>query len=323
MIKIDLFTGFLGAGKTTLIKEYVKYLVEKGESVCILENDHGAVNVDTMLLQDVLGENCDIETVAGACDPDCHRRRFKTKLIAMAMSGYTHVVVEPSGIFDVDEFFDALHEDPVSKWYEAGSVIAVADARMKDDLSPTEEYIMASEIAEAGLIVFSHLEVRNSVDSALKVIRSALHSVRCEKEIGHHNILAKDREDLTPEDFKRIETAGYDSCGYVKKGLAANNDYSTIYLMDSGIEKDALSAFSNEVFKKNEEYGKVARIKGFILKDGSWYECNITKNDTEIRHSEKGQHVIIVIGENMNEDSIIDTFKSFCPKDSKLISMSS
>ena len=85
MIKIDLITGFLGSGKTTFIRKYVKYLTDKGLKIGILENDYGAVNVDAMLLQDILGESCDLEMVAGGCDADCHRRRFKTKLIAMGI----------------------------------------------------------------------------------------------------------------------------------------------------------------------------------------------------------------------------------------------
>ena len=66
MIKIDLITGFLGSGKTTFIKKYAKYLIGKGEKIGILENDFGAVNVDMMLLQELQGDNCNIETVAGA-----------------------------------------------------------------------------------------------------------------------------------------------------------------------------------------------------------------------------------------------------------------
>ena len=38
---------------------------------------------------------------------------MRTKLIAMAMRGFDRVVVEPSGIFDVDEFFDVLRDDPL------------------------------------------------------------------------------------------------------------------------------------------------------------------------------------------------------------------
>ena len=46
MVQVDLITGFLGAGKTTFLRRYVRYLVEQGHNVCILENDFGAVNVD-------------------------------------------------------------------------------------------------------------------------------------------------------------------------------------------------------------------------------------------------------------------------------------
>ena len=107
MIKVDLITGFLGSGKTTFIKKYVRYLLDKGEKIGIIENDYGAINVDMMLLHEEFGDECGMEMVVAA-DPDCHRRRFKTKLIAMGMDGindgkYDRVIVEPSGIYDVDD----------------------------------------------------------------------------------------------------------------------------------------------------------------------------------------------------------------------------
>ena len=130
MVKIDLITGFLGSGKTTFIKKYAKYLMTQGMNIGILENDFGAVNVDMMLLKDLEGDQCELEMVAGGCDADCHRRRFKTKLIAMGMCGYDRVIVEPSGIFDVDEFFDVLREEPLDQWYEIGSVITIMNAKL-------------------------------------------------------------------------------------------------------------------------------------------------------------------------------------------------
>ena len=81
------------------------------------------------------GDNCSLEMIAGGCDADCHRRRFKTKLIAMAMSGYDRVIIEPSGIYDVDEIFDALYEEPLDRFYEPGNVIALVDAGLEEDLS--------------------------------------------------------------------------------------------------------------------------------------------------------------------------------------------
>ena len=74
MIKIDLITGFLGSGKTTFLIKYAKYLISIGEKICILENDHGAINVDMMLLSSI---DCDKEMVAGGCDYQTHIRRFR------------------------------------------------------------------------------------------------------------------------------------------------------------------------------------------------------------------------------------------------------
>jgi len=110
MVKIDLITGFLGSGKTTFIKKYATYLMRKGLNIGILENDHGAVNVDMMLLQELRGDQCELEMISGGCDAETHRRRFRTKLISMGMCGYDRVLVEPSGIYDIDEFFDVLRD---------------------------------------------------------------------------------------------------------------------------------------------------------------------------------------------------------------------
>ena len=69
MVKIDLITGFLGAGKTTFLKKYAAWLMKQGLRIGILENDFGAVNVDMMLLRELEGENCELEMVSGGCDP--------------------------------------------------------------------------------------------------------------------------------------------------------------------------------------------------------------------------------------------------------------
>ena len=71
MVKIDLITGFLGAGKTTFLKKYAEYLIAKGQNIGILENDFGAVNVDMMLLQDLMGDNCDCLLYTSPSPRDC------------------------------------------------------------------------------------------------------------------------------------------------------------------------------------------------------------------------------------------------------------
>ena len=102
MIQVDLITGFLGSGKTTFLRKYARYWINQGVKIAILENDFGAVNVDRMLLQDLEEDYCGVEMIAGGCDKDCHQRRFRTKLISLSMQGYKRVLIEPSGIYDVD-----------------------------------------------------------------------------------------------------------------------------------------------------------------------------------------------------------------------------
>ena len=157
MTKIDLITGILGSGKTTFLMRYARHLIDKGENIAILENDFGAVNIDMMILQELKGDRCRLEMIAGGCDADCHRRRFKTQLISLGMQHFTRVIVEPSGIFDMDEFFDILHESPIDRWFETGSIITVADAEMEEKLSPQMEYLLGSEAACCGKLVLSKL----------------------------------------------------------------------------------------------------------------------------------------------------------------------
>ena len=206
MVQVDLITGFLGAGKTTFLRRYVRYLVAQGHNVCILENDFGAVNVDAMLVQDLLGPNCDLETISGGCDCDTHQRRMRTKLIAMAMRGFDRVVVEPSGIFDVDEFFDVLRDDPLDRWYHIGNVIAIVDAMLPETLSPQAEYVLASETANAGRVLVSRTQLAGQQQTAAAVahLTRALEGCKCSRRFAPEEIITKDWARLTDVDLAAI-----------------------------------------------------------------------------------------------------------------------
>lgn len=306
MIKIDLITGFLGSGKTTFIKKYAEYLVNKGYKIGILENDFGAVNVDLMFLQQLQGDNCELETVAGACDADCHKRRFKTKLIAMGMSGYDRVIVEPSGIFDTDEFFDTLREEPLDKWYEIGGVVAIADAESDTELSGQSEYILASQLANAGKIIVSksHLVPENKLENMLSYLK-----LTAEKFCGRRiegELLVKDWNQLSDSDFEEISKCGYKKADFVKR-FSDKNNYSSIYYMNTGMTINAVKDISKKVFA-DSRCGNVFRIKGFIKENDEWYEFNSTASSTSASQVKEGQEIIIVIGENLNRSLINNYF---------------
>ncbi|MGP1433320.1 MAG: GTP-binding protein [Catonella sp.] len=304
MIKIDLVTGFLGSGKTTFIKKYAKYFLDKGLKIGILENDYGAINIDLMLLGDLLGENCELEMIIGGGDLLTHKRRFRTKLIAMAMSGYDRVIVEPSGIFEPEELFDLLSEEPLDRWYEVGSVITIVDVSFETELSEASEYLLAVQLANAGAVVFSRQENYRygGIKETICYLNSLLAKIKCTRKLSEGDIVLSENK-FEVCDFMRIENANYVISDY-EKNFFEKKDYSSIFIMNSNLTKEKLTEKAKKFFEKSEQFGRVIRIKGFIEENGRYFFINMTKNKMEINSIEKGQNILIVIGEELNEDEI-------------------
>ena len=306
MVQVDLITGFLGAGKTTFLRKYAAYLVAQGHNVCILENDFGAVNVDAMLVQDLLGERCEIETISGGCDCDTHQRRMRTKLIAMAMRGFDRVVVEPSGIFDVDEFFDVLRDEPLDRWYQLGNVIAIVDALLPEELSPQAEYILASESAWAGSVLLSRCQLASDAQKqgAEAHLARALEACKCSRKFGPEEIIARDWADLTAEDMARIAKCGYRQASCEKLHFDQHAAFTSLCFLELHLTPQQLQTAAQRLFAA-PECGQVLRVKGFApAPAGGWLELNATAAGQTLAPIPQGQDVLIVIGEGLDKAAI-------------------
>lgn len=305
MTKIDLITGFLGAGKTTFLKRYLDDCLDKGERICVLEFDYGAVNVDMMLLQDYEGR-IDAEMVAGGCDADCHLRRFKTKLVAMGMKKYDRVIVEPSGIFDVDEFFDSLYEEPLSNWYEIGSVVCILDSGLPLPLSSASEDVLCSEIGTAGVVVLSKTQFHTAqeIEKTLSAVKSILSSRGL--DFSKKKLIQKSFSELTKTDFERIRSASFEECSLKK---ASADSYESVYFLNPELTLPELRLKAFALLGEGE-YGNVLRIKGFLKEGDRWFEVNLTQEDCDVRPIKNGQSVLILIGEHLKEGQIRSFFLS-------------
>lgn len=307
MVKVDLITGFLGSGKTTFIKKYATYLINQGYKVGIIENDFGAVNVDMMLLQDLQSDNCELEMVAGACDKDCHQRRFKTKLISMGMRQFDRILVEPSGIFDVDEFFDILHEEPLTNWYEIGNVFAIVDSSLEKNLSKEASYLLASQVVSAGKVLLSKVDSTSQerINETIQQINQALTSFHG-KEIEPSRI--KQWKDFNKEDYEELLESGYTNNSIEKLWFDQNETFQSLYYMNNHFNQEEFIKKIDTIFL-DQECGHVMRVKGFYQKENKWYEMNMTQESKTIQEIPEGQDVIIVIGEELNKTKIDQYFK--------------
>lgn len=312
MIQIDLITGFLGSGKTTFIKKYAGNLINNGQKIGIIENDFGAVNVDMLFLQDIVGEYCELEMIAGGCDMESHKRRFKTKLISMGMQGFSRVIIEPSGIFDIDEFFDILQEEPLDRWYEIGNVIAIVDSCLMENMTKQSDFLLASQLARAGLVVFSRSQEVNQaqMEETVAHINHAMEMIQCSRRFTLSDILTRPWDEWDVQELAQVKNSGYVNADYVKFWFHHKDVYQSVYFLNL---KESIEHLRDEIQHVFEDpsCGNVIRVKGFIQNtEQTWLEINATRQGISLQECAKGQDVLIVIGENLDENRIRQYFIS-------------
>lgn len=317
MVKVDLITGFLGSGKTTFIQRYARYLMGKGEKIGIIENDYGSVNVDMMLLQELEREGASTEMVI-ASDLDCYRRRFRTKLITMGMEGLSQVIVEPSGIYDVDEFFDALYEEPQSRLLEPGTVISVVDAGLDIPLGRSADYLLTSQLSDSGIVLLSHMGddpgMKEKAAGTIRYINQVVGKFGCRRRFSEQyseekggfgeDILAKDWDSFTEADFEKIRNAGYQQYDHAKLQVESKSGFSSLYYMNLELGRQELSEAVADLMKDHRNSQRIFRVKGFFREAGSWYELNATHSGIRISKVQEGQDVLIVIGESVDPETV-------------------
>lgn len=137
-IKVDLITGFLGAGKTTFIKKYGMYLKKQNIKFTVIENEYGGEGIDSRILADI---GITAEELAGGCMCCTLKVGFHNMLINLSDKDFERIIVEPSGIYEVSQFFAVMSNDIIKESYEIGAVIAVTDPEQVR-LYNREEYIL-------------------------------------------------------------------------------------------------------------------------------------------------------------------------------------
>ncbi len=313
MTKVDLITGMLGSGKTTFIRKYAEYHLGKGSRIAILLNDYGAVNIDMVMLKDLECDRCEVSMVVGGADADCHKRRFKTQLINLGMQHFDRVIIEPSGLFDMDEYFDTLYESPLDRWYEKGSIITIADPFSDDDLSDEIKFIMGSESSCCGSLIVSKLigdEPSSVTENLTAKLNSSLEFIMCRRRFSENDIIAKPWDKLTDEDFQKISSSGYRNESYTKLYNRDTLSTRVHYFMHVHIPEDHITSLVKDIFT-DPACGKIYRIKGSLQSgNGSWLRLNATPADVSLTPAADGQAVLIVIGDGLDLKALDDRIRT-------------
>ena len=124
MTKIDIYSGFLGAGKTTLIKKMIAEGYQ-GQKLVLIENEFGEIGIDGGFLQDA-GINITEMNSGCIC---CSLVGDFSKALTQVIEQYhpDRVIIEPSGVGKLSDVIGAV-EKVIGHDVEIGYTVAVADA---------------------------------------------------------------------------------------------------------------------------------------------------------------------------------------------------
>lgn len=126
MTKIDIFSGFLGAGKTTLIKKLIKEAFPD-EKVVLIENEFGEINIDSGFLKDA---GVEITEMSSGCICCTLVGDFAQALRSVAEQfSPDRILIEPSGVGKLSDVIRAVRGAEADLPITLNSFVTVADAK--------------------------------------------------------------------------------------------------------------------------------------------------------------------------------------------------
>lgn len=170
MTKIDIFSGFLGAGKTTLIKKLLKEALA-GSQVVLIENEFGEIGIDGGFLKE---SGIEIKEMNSGCICCSLVGDFGTSLKEV-MDTYhpERILIEPSGVGKLSDVVKAVQDADMGSEVTINSAVAVVDAsKCRLYIKNFGEFFI-NQIEHAGTIILSRTDVASEtkIQQAVELIR--------------------------------------------------------------------------------------------------------------------------------------------------------
>ncbi len=170
MTKIDVVSGFLGAGKTTLIKKLLKEALD-GSKTVLIENEFGEIGIDGGFLKEA---GIEIKEMNSGCICCSLVGDFGTSLKEVIDTYHPErVLIEPSGVGKLSDVLRAVENVASDLDVQVNSAVAVVDAsKAKMYIKNFGEFFI-NQIAYAGTIILSRTDkvTQDKLDTCVAMIR--------------------------------------------------------------------------------------------------------------------------------------------------------
>ena len=337
MTKVDIISGFLGAGKTTFIKKLLSD-VWAGEKLVLSENEFGEIGIDGGFLKDA---GIEITEMNSGCIC-CTLVGDFSKALVKVLDEYhpDRVIIEPSGVGKLSDVARAIEAVEKDADIEIDGRITVVDGKKAKMYMKNFGEFFKDQVEHASTIVVSRTQMMTD-----EKVEECVHTLR--EENAEATIISTPWDELGKEAISHALTKGaeieslfedhedhdhdHDHCDHDHHDhdhhdhdhdccCGHDHDHHHHHHADDvftswGVE--TAHKFTEEELKdivsklaSDKSFGDVLRAKGIVASDeGEWFHFDLVPEETELRRGAADYTGrICVIGSNLNEDAIKELF---------------
>ena len=335
MTKIDIFSGFLGAGKTTLIKKLIEEAY-KGEKIVLIENEFGTIGIDSGFLAEA---GIQINEMNSGCIC-CSLVGDFSKALEQVIDEYKpdRILIEPSGVGKLSDVIKAA-EGAVTHGATLNGFTTVVDAMKCKMYMKNFGEFFNDQVENAGCIVLSHTDKLSDAKIAEcvnllkgKNEKAIIVTTSWAQLTGAQLLEAMERKDTLEAEIKKLEEEHHhhhhhdeecdchehhhhhhdEECGC--HGHHHHHHADEVFASwgaetTKKFNRDDLTA-KLSALQDEEKYGIILRAKGIVASDdGQWINFDYVPGEPDVRF---GAASVIgrlcVIGSNINKHNIAELF---------------
>ena len=344
MVKIDIISGFLGAGKTTLIKKLLKEAF-KGEQVVLIENEFGEIGIDGGFLKDA---GIEIREMNSGCICCSLVGDFGASLKEVVEKyNPDRILIEPSGVGKLSDVIKAVQGVEEDVDIQLNSYTTVVDAKKCKMYMRNFGEFFDNQVQYAGAIIMSRtdivdekkamesMELLRSINGKAAIITTPIEKLDGKKilEVMEHPVSLAD--ELMKEEHEHHHHHDHDEecgCGHDHEhehhhhhdhdeecSCGHHHDHHHHHADEvfTSWGRETIKKFTREGLEKilqnlseSEEYGVILRAKGMLpTENGTWIYFDMVPEETEIREgSPEYTGRLCVIGSKLKEDKLAELF---------------
>lgn len=335
MTKIDIVSGFLGAGKTTLIKKLLKEALQ-GEQVVLIENEFGEIGIDGGFLKEA---GVEITEMNSGCIC-CSLVGDFASALKQVLDQYhpDRILIEPSGVGKLSDVMRAVEGATGEAGVHLNSAVAVVDAKKCKTYLKNFGEFFENQIEHAGTIILSRTGEMSEekINQCIGLIRqhnekAAIITTPWDELDGKKIMEAiEGAKDLEAELLKAVmeehehhhdhdheehehhhDHDGHCCCGHDHEhGHHHADEVFTSWGMETP-DKYTKEELQNmlDALEDKEKYGFILRAKGMLPSENRFIHFDYVPGESEIRDgSAEYTGKICVIGSELKEDALKELF---------------